>query len=132
MIINNNYPQQTSFGEKYPVERLLSCACDKPFIRKSDSVNLMASMNKLRKNEIRDVLRYEDVFQETLKKTGEYILAEVPTLKLFVKKLNTTPALQESIIEKAISTLGDEIDIKNMVRTRKPKIEKESSINALI
>ena len=125
----NNHPNQVSFREKYPIERLLSCACNTPFIRKSDSVNLITSINKLRKNEKREMLRDENVFNHYLKKTGEYILAEFPSLNYFVKQLNTSSEkYKDYIISCTKINLGEEIDIKHIIRHQKPKIEQHKKL----
>lgn len=115
----NNYSNQTTFGQKYQIDRLLSCACDKPFIRKADSVNLITSMLKLRKEEQREMLRHEKVFADYLKKTGEYILVQVPGLQKFVDKINKSSGdYKKYAIESATECFGEMIDIKHQIRSR--------------
>lgn len=115
----NNYTSQTSFTEKYPVERLLSCACEKPFIRKSESINLITSLCKLTKEEKRNALRYEDVFQSYMKKAGDYILAEVPSLKHYARMIDNSDIEKRNyIINKALEELGEEIDVERLKKTQ--------------
>ena len=117
--------QQVNFGEKYPVERLISCACQKPFIRKSDSINIITSILKLTKNEKKEMMHHDTIFQQLLKKTGDYIIEQLPEIKLFAMSMdNSTKARQDYILNLAEEKLGSEIDIKRLQRSRESRSNK--------
>ncbi len=121
----NNMHQQVNFGEKYPVERLISCACQKPFIRKSDSINIITSILKLTKNEKKEMMHHDTIFQQLLKKTGDYIIEQLPEIKLFAMSMdNSTKARQDYILNLAEEKLGSEIDIKRLQRSRESRSNK--------
>ncbi len=121
----NSINQQVNFGEKYPVERLISCVCEKPFIRKSDSVNIITSILKLTKDEKKEMLHNESIFQQLLKKTGDYIIEQLPEIKLFAMSMdNSTKARQDYILNLAEEKLGSEIDIKRLQRSRESRSNK--------
>ena len=121
----NNYNLRTSFGEKYPTHNLIGCACKNPFIRKSDGVNLATSLLKLTKDEKKAMMRDYIVYHALLKKTGEYILTQVPTLKSFTEKINNLPEDSHGILLKiADEKLGEEIDIKRLVRSQSARRNK--------
>lgn len=127
----NNYTSQTSFTEKYPVERLLSCACEKPFIRKSESINLITSLCKLTKEEKRNALRYEDVFESYMKKAGDYILTEVPSLKHYARMIDNSDIERRNyIINKAVEELGDEINVERLKKNASPRKGKKINVYA--
>lgn len=121
----NNMHQQVNFGEKYPVERLISCACEKPFIRKSDSVNIITSILKLTKSEKKEMLHHDSIFQQLLKKTGEYITEQLPEIKLFAMSMdNSTEARQDYILNLAEEKLGSEINLKRLSRSKESRVNK--------
>lgn len=121
----NNMHQQVNFGEKYPVERLISCACQKPFIRKSDSINIITLILKLTKNEKKEMMHHDTIFQQLLKKTGDYIIEQLPEIKLFAMSMdNSTKARQDYILNLAEEKLGSEIDIKRLQRSRESRSNK--------
>ena len=121
----NNYNPRTSFGEKYPTHNLIACACKNPFIRKSDVVNLATSLLKLTKNEKTAMIRDEVVYHALLKKTGEYILTQVPGLKSFTEQINKLPeAYHKTLLKIADEKLGEEIDIKRLVRSQSARRNK--------
>lgn len=127
----NNYTSQTSFTEKYPVERLLSCACEKPFIRKSESINLITSLCKLTKEEKRNAMRYENVFESYMKKAGDYILAEVPSLKYYARMIDNSDIERRNyIINKAVEELGDEINVERLKKNAAPRKGKNINVYA--
>ncbi len=124
MLINNMH-LQVNFGEKYPVERLISCACEKPFIRKSDSVNIITSILKLTKSEKKEMLHHDSIFQQLLKKTGEYITEQLPEIKLFAMSMdNSTEARQDYILNLAEEKLGSEINLKRLSRSKESRVNK--------
>ena len=124
MLINNMH-FQVNFGEKYPVERLISCACEKPFIRKSDSINIITSILKLTKSEKKEMMNHDSIFQQLLKKTGEYIIEQIPDIKLFAMNLDNSDATRHSyILIRAEEKFGAEIDIKRLKRSRESRNNK--------
>ena len=121
----NSINQQVNFGEKYPVERLISCACQKPFIRKSDSINIITSILKLTKNEKKEMMHHDTIFQQLLKKTGDYIIEQLPEIKLFAMSMdNSTKARQDYILNLAEEKLGSEINLKRLSRSRESRVNK--------
>lgn len=117
--------QQVNFGEKYPVERLISCACQKPFIRKSDSINIITSILKLTKNEKKEMMHHDTIFQQLLKKTGDYIIEQLPEIKLFAMSMdNSSEARQDYILNLAEEKLGSEINLKRLSRSRESRVNK--------
>ena len=117
--------QQVNFGEKYPVERLISCACQKPFIRKSDSINIITSILKLTKNEKKEMMHHDIIFQQLLKKTGDYIIEQLPEIKLFAMSMdNSSEARQDYILNLAEEKLGSEINLKRLSRSRESRVNK--------
>ena len=121
----NSYNPQIAFGEKYQVDRLISCACNKPFITKSDSVNLITSILKLTKDEKKEMMHHDDIFRILMKKAGDYILTQVPELKLFVDLINNTNApFREKLIQKAETQLGEELNVKRLIRNRETRKDK--------
>ncbi len=122
----NSINQQVNFGEKYPVERLISCVCEKPFIRKSDSVNIITSILKLTKDEKKEMLHNEPIFQQLLKKTGEYIAEQLPKIKLFARYMdNSTEARHEYILDLAEKEFGSEINVTRLKRSREIRANKK-------
>ena len=120
-----NVHQQVNFGEKYPVERLISCACQKPFIRKSDSINIITSILKLTKNEKKEMMHHDTIFQQLLKKTGDYIIEQLPEIKLFAMSMdNSSEARQDYILNLAEEKLGSEINLKRLSRSRESRVNK--------
>ena len=121
----NSINQQVNFGEKYPVERLISCACQKPFNRKSDSINIITSILKLTKNEKKEMMHHDTIFQQLLKKTGDYIIEQLPEIKLFAMSMdNSTKARQDYILNLAEEKLGSEINLKRLSRSRESRVNK--------
>lgn len=123
MQINNH--QQIPFGEKYNTSHLISCACKTQFIRKSESVNLLTSILKLTKKEKKTMIHNEDVFQTLLKRAGNHILTQIPELNTFTDKINKFPQeYHKMILELAENKLGEEIDIKRLVRSQEARKNK--------
>ena len=121
----NNMHQQVNFGEKYPVERLIKRPSQKPFIRKSDSINIITSILKLTKNEKKEMMHHDTIFQQLLKKTGDYIIEQLPEIKLFAMSMdNSTKARQDYILNLAEEKLGSEINLKRLSRSRESRVNK--------
>ena len=121
MLINNSSNPTLSFKQKYPTETILAVASKKD-IRKSDAVNFINSITKLKKDEQKAMLKIDNiVFLKYLETVSDYLVNQVPGLKKFVIQLDSNLYKKEDIYNKAIVMLGDEIDVK---RLSYPRVKK--------
>ena len=118
----NSIQTNINFGDKYPTDQLISCICKKTFIRKSDSVNIITSILKLTKNEKKEMMHHETIFEKLLQKTGEYIAEQIPDLKLFAMSLDSSIESRHAyILNKAEERFGKEIEIERLKRSAENK-----------
>ena len=71
------------------------------------------------------MMHHDDIFRILMKKAGDYILTQVPELKLFVDLINNTNApCREKLIQKAETQLGEELNVKRLIRNRETRKDK--------
>lgn len=108
----NNDMNRTSFGEKYPIEKILYLASDRKLLRTSEVINTVKTVNHLTIKERDNLLRNRSLLRKCVAQTKEKIFAKYPTIAEWVKKINTaSEETVENIVELAKQKLGNEIDI---------------------
>lgn len=117
MQLNNNM-NRTSFGEKYPIEKILYLASDKKLLRTSEVINTVKTVNRLTLKERNNLLRNRSLLSKCVAQTKEKIFSKYPSIAEWVKKINTaSDESVENIVELAKQKLGKEIDI-DLPKTR--------------
>lgn len=111
MQINNNI-NRTSFGEKYPLEKILYLSSDKKLMPTSDVINTVKSLNHLTIKERDNLLRNRSLLAKCVERTKEKILSTNRKLAEWVEKINQAPEGKISgIVEDAKQQIGKEIDV---------------------
>ena len=71
------------------------------------------------------MMHHDTIFQQLLKKTGDYIIEQLPEIKLFAMSMdNSTKARQDYILNLAEEKLGSEINLKRLSRSRESRVNK--------
>ena len=71
------------------------------------------------------MMHHDIIFQQLLKKTGDYIIEQLPEIKLFAMSMdNSSEARQDYILNLAEEKLGSEINLKRLSRSRESRVNK--------
>ena len=116
----HNYHNQTTFGNRYPLENILGIISPNIKMPKSTFINTVADMNKLKHKQINELIYNAEKREIYRKNTSQHIFCYYPELG---KWKETLSSLKEDPLKLALETLkakfGDTIEIKQIIKSKK-------------